>query len=133
MGAGRVNNAIRIPASLKGSFFRMWIEFLTPLHNLPNRVKDIIAAFLKVRHDLSKSVFDDALLDKLTLSEDVKKQIKKEYNINDAYFQVIMGKLRKAKIIHNGRINPKLIPKKIQEGDKTFQLVLQFDLDAEDN
>ena len=71
--------------------------------------------------------------DKLTLSEDVKKQIKKEYNINDAYFQVIMGKLRKAKIIHNGRINPKLIPKKIQDGDKTFQLVLQFDLDAEDN
>ena len=133
VGTGRANNVIRIPTSLQGKFFRIWIEFLTPLNNLTNREKDIVAAFIKARFELSKSVIDDALLDKIVMSDDIKNKVKTECNVSDAFFQVILGKLRKTGVIVDGRINSKFIPKNLSPDDKAFQLLLYFDLDAKDN
>jgi hypothetical protein len=130
---GRANNAIRIPTSLQGKFFRIWIEYLTPLHNLTNREKDIVAAFIKARFELSKSVSDSDLLDRILMSDDIKNQIKDECGVSDAFFQVILGKLRKTGILRNGKINPKFIPKRLSEKDQSFQLLLHFDLDAANN
>lgn len=131
--AGRANNVIRIPTSLKGRFFRIWIEFLTPLHSLTNREKDVVAAFIKARFELSKAISDDDLLDKVVMSDDIKAKVKSECNVSDAFFQVILGKLRKTKIIHNGKINPKFLPKNLNMDDNAFQLLLYFDLDGRDN
>ena len=131
--AGRANNVFRIPTSLKGNFFRIWIEFLTPLHNLTNREKDVVAAFLKARFELSKSIPDKVWLDKVVMSDEVKNNIKKECKVSDAFFQVILGKLRKTGIIQDGSINPKFIPKNLNEKDKVFQFLLYFDLDGGDN
>lgn len=131
--AGRANNVIRIPTSLQGKFFRIWIEFLTPLHNLTNREKDVVAAFIKARFELSKAVTDDALLDKVVMSDDIKNKIKTECNVSDAFFQVILGKLRKTGIITNGKLNTKFIPKSLKSEDKAFQLLLYFDLDERNN
>lgn len=125
--AGRANNVIRIPTSLQGNFFRVWIEFLTPLHNLTNREKDVVAAFIKARFELSKAVIDPVLLDKIVMSEDVKNKVKAECGISDAFFQVILGKLKKVGIITNNKIDPKFIPKKLDHDDKSFQLLLLFD------
>lgn len=130
---GGVNNVIRIPTSLKGKFFRIWIEFLTPLHSLTNREKDVVAAFIKARFELSKSITDDTLLDKVVMSDDVKEKIKAECNVSDAFFQVILGKLRKTNVIIDGKINPKFIPKNLSLDDKSFQLLLYFDLDERNN
>lgn len=132
VGTGRANNVIRISTSLQGKFFRIWVEFLTPLHKLTNREKDVVAAFLKARFELSKSVTDDALLDKIVMS-DVKDQIKADCNVSDAFFQVILGKLRKTGVIVDGRINPKFIPKNLKADDPAFQLLLYFDLNATNN
>lgn len=132
-GSGRANNIIRIPTSLQGKFFRKWIEFLTPLHNLTNREKDVTAAFIKARFELSKAITDDNLLDKVVMSDDIKSKVKEECGVSDAFFQVILGKLRKTGIITNGKINSKLIPKNINSDDNSFQLLLYFDLDAGDN
>lgn len=131
--AGRANNVIRIPTSLQGKFFRIWIEFLTPLHSLTNREKDIVAAFIKARFELSKSISDDTLLDKVVMSDDIKAKVKEECNVSDAFFQVILGKLRKTNVIIDGRINPKFIPKSLNHDDKAFQLLLYFDLDGRNN
>ena len=125
--AGRANNVIRIPTSLQGNFFRVWIEFLTPLHNLTNREKDVVAAFIKARFELSKAVIDPVLLDKIVMSEDVKNKVKAECGISDAFFQVILGKLKKVGVITNNKIDPKFIPKKLDHDDKSFQLLLLFD------
>lgn len=133
VNTGRANNVIRIPTSLQGKFFRIWIEFLTPLHSLTNREKDVVAAFIKARFELSKSVTDDTLLDKIVMSDDIKSKIKAECNVSDAFFQVILGKLRKTGVIIDGKINPKLIPKNLNNKDQAFQLLLYFDLDARDN
>lgn len=130
---GRANNVIRIPTSLQGKFFRIWIEFLTPLHNLTNREKDVVAAFIKARFELSKSVSDDNLLDKIVMSDDIKNKIKAECKVSNAFFQVILGKLKKTGIIINGKINPKFIPKSLNPEDQAFQLLLYFDLDERNN
>lgn len=124
----RANNVIRIPASLKGNFFRVWVEFLTPLHGLTNREKDVLASFLKIRFELSKSVLDNNLLDKVLMSDDVKSKIREDCNVSSAFFQVILGKLRKIGVIENDKINPKFIPKNMKDSDETFYFLLYFDL-----
>lgn len=121
------NNVIALKSSLKGGFFRMWLEFLRPFHKLTERETDIMAAFLKQRYELSKVVSDQYILNKLTMSDDTKKKIREECNISQAHFQVIMTKLKKSKMIENGNINPRFIPR-IKDETKGFQLLLTFEL-----
>jgi hypothetical protein len=133
-GSKRANNVIRIPTSLKGSFFRIWVEFLTPLHNLTNKEKDVIAALIKARFELSKGISDEAILDRMVINDtEVKAKVKEEAGVSDAFYQVILGKLKKTNVIANGKIDPKFIPKRLEDGDSSFQLLLYFDLDARDN
>jgi hypothetical protein len=61
------------------------------------------------------------------MSEDIKAKVKEECNVSDAFFQVILGKLRKENVIINGRINPLLIPKRLNKDDKYFTLLLLFE------
>ncbi len=123
----KANNIVRIPTTLNGKFFRYWFEFLAPFHHLTNREIDVIACFVRKRFELSKSILDSSILDKVVMSEDVKKDIREECNITLPHFQVIMGKLRKSKIIIDGKINPRFIPNIVEEDD-SFKLLLLFDL-----
>lgn len=124
---GKINNVITIPASIKGSFFRYWFEFLRPFHKLTEREMDVISAFVAQRYELSKLVNDQELLDKLTMSEDTKRKVREICNVTQAHFQVIMTKLRKSKVIENEKINPRFIPR-LDDDAKNFQLLLSFDL-----
>ena len=126
----RPNSVLRIPCSLSGSFFRYWFMFLRPFHKLTNREVDVITALVKHRYELSKVIKDDVILDKVTMSEDVKKQVREECGIAFQHFQVIMSNLRKNKVIENGKINPKFIPN-ITEENGMFKLMLLFDLSGE--
>lgn len=103
--------------------------FLEPFHNLTNREIEVAAAFVKYRYELSKAVKDNSLLDidQMVMNEDTKKKIREECGISSAHFQVIMGKLRKNKVIVNGRINPKFIPNIGEDENGVFQLLLLFD------
>lgn len=123
----KVNNIIRIPTSLNGKFFRYWLEFLAPFHHLTDREMDVATNLIKYRYELSKVIKDDSILDKVTMSEDTKRKIREECNITLPHFQVIMGKLRKNKVIVDGKLNPRFIPNINEEGD-SFKLLLLFDL-----
>ncbi len=123
----KANNIVRIPTSLNGSFFRYWFMFLEPFHKLTDREIDVITSFVKHRYELSKVIKDNEILDKVTMSEDTKKKVREECNITLPHFQVIMGKLRKNKVIIDGKINPRFIPN-ISEENGTFQLLLLFEL-----
>ena len=123
----KANNIIRIPTSINGKFFRYWFMFLEPFHNLTEREIDIIASFVKQRYLLSKVIKDTEILDRVTMSEDTKKKVREECNISLPHFQVIMGKLRKNKVIIDGKINPRFIPN-IDEYTGAFQLLLLFEL-----
>ena len=123
----KANNIIRIPTSINGKFFRYWFMFLEPFHNLTEREIDIIASFVKQRYLLSKVIKDTEILDRVTMSEDTKKKVREECNISLPHFQVIMGKLRKNKVIIDGKINPRFIPN-IDEDTAAFQSLLLFEL-----
>ena len=123
----KVNNVVRIPTSIKGNFFRYWFEFLKPFHKLTDREIDIITALTKHRYELSKVIKDNDILDRVTMGEDTKRQVREECNITLPHFQVIMGKLRKNKFIVEGRINSKFVPKISEEEDNAL-LMIVFEL-----
>lgn len=129
------NNVVRIPTSLDGNFFRHWFEFLRPFHGLTEREIDVITSFVKQRYILSKVIADDEILDQVVFSEDTKRKVREECNISLPYFQVVMGKLRKNKLIIDGKLNKRFIPN-VPTDAKDFKLMLYFefkDTDEENN
>ena len=124
---GNINNVIRIPTSLSTNFFRFWFEFLRPFHNLTDREMQVASALLKKRYELSKVIQDENILDKVVMSEDTKRGVRESCNISLPHFQVIMGKLRKNKVIVDGRINAKFIPN-LNTEQGSFRLLLNFEL-----
>lgn len=120
------HGVISIPTSLDNHFFRYWFEFLKPFHNLTSREIDVISSLTKHRYELSKVIKDDGILDKVVMSEDIRKQVRAECNLSLPHFQVIMGKLRESKAIIDNKINPRFIPN-IKEEDGNFKLLLLFD------
>lgn len=119
------NNVLRIPSKTSDAFFKYWVMFLKPFHKLTDREIDIVACFLKHRHELSKVIKDPDILDRVTLEEVTRKKVMQECNITLSYFTVLLSKLRKRQIIVDGRINPRFIPN-IREDEKNFQLLLLF-------
>ena len=124
--AKQVDSIVRIPCKVDGKFFRYWFEFLQPFHNLTEREMDVITSFVKQRYELSKVIKDNEILDKVTMSEDTKKKVREECDISLPHFQVIMGKLRKNKVIIHGKINPRYIPS-VDEENGSFKMMLLFD------
>ncbi len=124
--AKQVDSVVRIPCKIDGKFFRYWFEFLQPFHGLTEREMDVITSFVKQRHELSKVIKDNEILDKVTMSEDTKKKVREECEITLPHFQVIMGKLRKNKVIVDGKINPRYIPS-VNEENGSFKMMLLFD------
>ena len=127
---GKADNVIRIPTSLDGidsNFFKYWFLFLKPFHKLANRDIDVIACFVKHRFELSKVIQNEELLDRVTMSEDTKRKVREECKVTLQHFQVIMSKLKKNKVIINGKINPRYIPN-IKEDNGNIKLLLLFDL-----
>ena len=121
-----VDNVVRIPCKLDYSFFKMWFMFLQPFHHLTEREMEVATSFVKQRYELSKVVSDNNILDRLVMSEDTKRKVREECNITLPHFQVIMGKLRKNNIIVDGKLNPRYIPRVIEENG-SFKLMLLFD------
>lgn len=121
-----VDNVVRIPCKLDYSFFKMWFMFLQPFHHLTEREMEVATSFVKQRYELSKVVSDNDILDKLVMSEDTKRKVREECNITLPHFQVIMGKLRKNNIIIDGKLNPRYIPRVVEESG-SFKLMLLFD------
>ena len=125
---GEVDNVLNIPTSLKGKFFKHWLMFLLPYHNLTDREMDVAAGFLLKRYELTKVISDVNILESVLMSEDTKRDIRESCDIKLPHFQVIMSKLRKAKVIIDNKINPRFIPK-VKEENGNFKLLLLFTFD----
>ena len=122
----QIDSIVRIPTKIDEGFFKYWFMFLRPFHNLTEREMDVITSFVKQRYELSKVIKDNEILDKVTMSEDTKKKVRGECDISLPHFQVIMGKLRKNKVIIDGKINPRYIPS-VDEENGSFKMMLLFD------
>lgn len=119
-----VDNVVRIPCSMDNNFFKMWLLFLHPFHNLTDREMDLAACILKYRLQLSKTILDDDILNKVLFSDTIK-QIQKECGINAQYYNVLRAGLRKAGFIKDNKINPRYIPN--VTSTEGFKLMLFFD------
>ena len=117
---------VRIPTAKGKEFFRLWLNILKPFHNLTNREMDVAVSFLWNRYELSKVISDVNLLEANSLNEATKRKIRKECDVTLPHFQVIMGKLKKSKIIEKGKLNPRFIPN-LKEESGSFQLLFLFD------
>jgi predicted transcriptional regulator len=118
----KVTNYIKLSSNPKlkmspeGDFFRYWVEFLRPLHELTKREMDVLAEFLKVRYNLSKEIINTDRLDRVLMSEETKRDIRNTCGISAKHFQVIMSKFRKNGVIRDGKIHLNLIPTITEEG-----------------
>ena len=121
------NNVVKVPATVGIDLFKKWFVFLKPFHGLTDREIDIIACFAKERFELSKAITEEALLDKVVMSDDTKRKIREECEVSLPHFQVIMSKLKKSKVIINNRINPHYIPN-FRPGDTTFSVLFYYDI-----
>lgn len=124
---GKVNSVICIPVAKRGDFFKYWFMFLRPFHHLTDREIEVAAAFVRYHYELGQDVLSKELLAKLVMSEDTKRKIREECGMSTTYFQSIMTKLKKSKVIIGDRLNPKFVPKMPKDG-KTFNLLLSFDI-----
>ena len=112
----RIDSSSHLNMSPDGDFFRVWVEFLKPIHNLTNKEMDVLAAFLKKRHELGKVITDPEVLDSVLMSENTKREIRLGCKITPKHFQVIMCKFRKKGVIKQNRIYLNLIPTITPEG-----------------
>lgn len=124
--AKQVDSIVRIPCKVNDKFFNYWFEFLKPFHNLTGREILVATELVKERFELSKVIKDNDILDKVTMSKDTKEKIRERCEISWTHFQVIMGKLRKNKIIIDGKLNPRYIPI-VDEESGSFKMMLLFD------
>ena len=120
------NSLINVEGTPDKNFFKWWCIFLTPFVKLTPKEIDIIASFLKHRHELSKKILDPALIDSQLMSNDTKNKVIEECNITLAHFYVIMSNLRKNNIITESGINPRLIPNIRKDDNGYFQLLILF-------
>lgn len=108
------------------SFYRMWIEFLTPFHKLTAREKDVAARLIMQYFKFKESVSDPEVLKELLWSKSSRQDIMDSMKMSRAHFQMVLAKLKASGVIKDGALNPKYIPDK-NEGDTRFCLQIVYD------
>lgn len=114
------NNMFDIPTNLD-DFFRWWCVIIQPFVKLTPREADIIASYLKHRHELAKVVLDPAILESQLMGNEVRDKILQDCKITRQHLYVVMGTLRRKNIITPNGINSKLIPNIHENEDGTFK------------
>ena len=130
MAVCKVDSVVRIPTSINDGFFKSWFDFLHPIHNLTNRETEVIACLARHRYELSKVIKDDAILDRETMGDSVRKEVIEELKITPSFYQQILGKLKKNNIIVNGVISKRYLPP-INEKYSDFRLLLKFEFEED--
>jgi hypothetical protein len=130
----RISSNDKITVHPDKDFFRAWVDFLRPLHELAPKEMEGLAAILKKRYELSKVIIDADLLDKTLMSPRTKLEIRQSVGISQKHFQMIIGKLRRRKVlIHNeftkeDKLAPNFIPQMSKDG---VGLLIYFDFTNE--
>lgn len=108
----------------EGDFFQVWVEFTWPIHQLTKSEMRVLAAFLKKRYQLSKTLSDLNKLDKVLMRRGTRREIMEELGMTPKYFRVVLSKFRRNGVIRNNRLYLNLIPSLKEEG---AGLLIYFD------
>lgn len=121
----KADNVIAIPIHLDKEFFQFWFNILHPFHGLSKSQVGVVAALVQKRFELSHSIIDPKVLDKVLMSSEVREQIREGCKMSKGQFQVTLSILRKKGVIIEERINPKFIPR-VAVGSDNFKLLIVF-------
>lgn len=108
------------------SFFRMWIEFLTPFHKLTSREKDVAARIIMQYYKFKDNVSDPEVLKELLWSRSSRKDIMDSLKMSQAHFQMVLAKLRSSGVIQGESLNPRYLPDRMP-GSTRFCLQIIYD------
>lgn len=126
---GRPNNVILLRCG-KESFFRMWMEFLTPFHHLTSREKDVAARILSQIERLSEGCGGDgSVVSELLWTQASRNDIRDSLGMSRPHFQIVLGSLRHKGFLNGSEVNPRFIPH-LSEGGGPFMLNVIFDRDG---
>lgn len=130
MGRRIADNVIPIATPLNVTFFKAWLDFTSPLHNLTGKERIVMAHFLKKHYELSKVIMNDAILAQVLSDTSTKQEIMQDCDLKASNLQVILHKLKKGKVFVDGVIDPKLIPAITPEVEETgeFRLMIMFSI-----
>lgn len=120
------NNVMVVPTHSKKDFFKWWCVFMRPFINLSNREIDVVSSLLEQRWELSQTISDSHILDTLMMSEGVRKKVLDGCHITLQNYYVVIGNLKKRKVIINNAFNPKLIPNIRSTDNGCFKLTIAF-------
>lgn len=120
------DKAARIPCKLSSDFFKYWLMFTQPLHKLTPKIIDVAACILYHRHELSKVITDETVLNKYLMSTEMREKMMVELSIPQSNYHVAINKLKKARFLIDGNVNPRFIPN-VKEGAKSFNFLLYFE------
>lgn len=111
------------------NLFVYWLEFLKPYHKLANKEIEALGLMLYYRHELSKEVSNEDLVDKLLFSSDIRQKIKTDLGgMKNGVFNNLLSTLRRKKVLSTkNKITSSLIPNK-DPMSKEFSLVFNFQI-----
>lgn len=97
--------------SPEGDFFRIWVDFLKPIHKLPPRMMDVLAILLQRRYELSKIILDPELLDSTLLHRRTRKEMRERIHMKARHFNEVIYQLRnKYHVMKGDKIYMHMIP-----------------------
>ncbi len=137
-----INKILKVEYNEESDFFIKWIEYLSPKHHLTKSEQKFLAACLRQRHELSKSITDENLLDETALSKTYRDKIRQEAGLGVQQTHNIVSKLKSRGILiprnypfsdklNYYKISPSFIPD--YEEDKDFTLLFVFRKNGERN
>lgn len=114
------------------NLFVYWLEFLKPYHKLANKEIEALGLMLYYRHELSKEVSNEDLVDKLLFSSDIRQKIKTDLGgMKNGVFNNLLSTLRRKKVLSTkNKITSSLIPNK-DPMSKEFSLVFNFQINED--
>jgi hypothetical protein len=141
----KINKILGIDCTAEeGDFFSQWIEYLAPKHHLTKSEQKFLAACLRQRHELSKGISDENLLDETALNETYRTKLRQELGISAQQMQNIITKLKKLHILiprnfpfsdklSYYKIAPSFIPNYNEDEDFLLLLVFKKKNDRKEN
>ncbi len=126
MVSSTVDNVLRVPSNKDSNFFRLWVSFLSPYHDLTDREADVLTCLLKSRHELLKEITNEDLLYQVLFSEKNKRKIYTELGISNLNFNVLVARLKKKNLIINDKINNRFIPA-LKSDSNEFKILILFE------
>ncbi len=125
----RPNNFIYLKCT-GDSFYRMWIELLTPFHKLTPRERDVAARLLmqyfRLRDNVKNPDDNADVLRGVMWSKTSKKDMMTSLGMSPEHFQMTVNKLRVTGFLEGEDINPRFIPHKSPD-ERRLMLQIVYD------